>query len=183
MLSLCSLGYITFTFSICLPPLPGIFFSPQCICFLFHFFPDALSSFQLFSLPCFPHCSCWLHPSADPLKSVSCVAEGAFPAEAASCVGESAGQEGWSGSDAFRTRERWGFKGPDRAWAAIVCWAVRSWFSVSTFCKWRLLCFYPLFKKFLPPSCCSCPTSSPKLFCCLLQVTGQTLVGCDVDES
>lgn len=76
-------------------------------------FPDALSPFQLFSLPCCLHCSCWPHPSADPLKSVSYMDENASPPEAASRVGESARQEGSSGSYAFRTSKHRGFEGPD----------------------------------------------------------------------
>lgn len=168
-------------------PSPHIFFSLHCICFLFHFFPDALSSFQLFFLSCCLHCSCWPHPSANPLKSVSYMDESVSPPEGAFCVGESAGQEGSSGSYAFRTSEHRGFKGPDNAWTAIAWWAVLSCFSVTNFHKLWLLWIYPLFKKFLPPFHCSqmFPTyvnMSQKLFCCLLQVTGQTtLVGSNED--
>lgn len=54
-----------------LSPPTCIFFFCQCICFLLHFIPDALSSVQLFPLPCCLHCSCWPHPSAGCLKSVS----------------------------------------------------------------------------------------------------------------
>lgn len=140
VLCLCSLLSI---WTVLLSPSPFAF-SLQCICFLFHFFPDALSSFQLFSLPCCLHCSCWPHPSADPLKSVSYVDESASPPEAASHVGESAGQEGSSGGYAFRTSERRAFKGPGSTWTAIACWAALSCFSVTTYCKWWLLCFYPL---------------------------------------
>ena len=189
-LSPLNLDYITFILSIFLAPLPVTFFSLQvhlfplsllswCSFFLSAIFPALLSPlFLLTSSLCRSSEICFLH-GWERVSSGSY-----FP-----CVGESAGQEGLSGSYAFRTSEHSGFKGPDSAWTAVTRWSVWSCFSVTTYCKRWLLCFYPLFLKFLLPSCCSqrFPTYvsvSPKLFCCLLQVMGQTTpVVSDVNES